>query len=236
MEIWEKTSRLGGKALTASMPYIKLDMRSLVEYYRTQLAKRGIPVRYLTEADHDNVAAFSPDAVIWAAGGASIMPKSIAGIDGENVFTCDEALENLTPVGNRVVIVGAGLVGVESALHFAQTGRTVILIEMEEKVLPAPPFMQNETWLREALAASSVTVLCRTRLTAVTPEGACVEDEAGKRVLSCDTVLMALGYSGSAQLADRLSDICPVYPIGDAVEARNIMAAVEEVYEAVARL
>ena len=64
------------------------------------------------------MAAFAPDVLIWAAGGSVIRPRSIPGLDRENVYSCEAALRNLVYLGQRVVIVGGGQVGIEAAVHF----------------------------------------------------------------------------------------------------------------------
>lgn len=237
VELWEKTSRLGGRVVAAGSPYMKHDMLDLVTYYQTQLAKRGVPVRYCTSADAASVAVFAPDAVIWAAGGTPLLPKSIPGLDRDFVCTAEQALQNLAVVGSEIAVIGGGLVGIETALHFDRLGKHVTVVEMADHILPQPPFAMNKMQLEAMLSASSVAVSAKTKLVAVESDGVLVEGEDGRRKLSCDTVVMSLGVVPTAPAAQALHLSCPVIPIGEALQApRNVMAAVEEAYQAVAQL
>ena len=236
VELWEKTSRVGGKAIAAAAPYMKRDMIRLCNYYNTQLLKSDVTLRLYTEASHGAVADFAPDIIIWATGGRILAPKSIPGIDGDNVYSCEKALKNLVPVGKRVVIAGGGQVGIEASLHFDHNGHDVTVVEMADQMMPDPPFQQNENILREMMANSRASYLTNTKVVEITPEGVVVENAGGKQVIPCDTVLLAMGYIPDSLDSEAYTDICPVIPIGDSVKCRDIMNATREAYEAVSKL
>ncbi|MBO6017431.1 MAG: FAD-dependent oxidoreductase [Oscillospiraceae bacterium] len=236
VELWEKSSRVGGKAIAAAAPYMKRDMIRLCNYYNTQLLKSDVTLRLYTEATHETVADFAPDVIIWATGGHILAPKSIPGIDSDNVYPCEKALKNLVPVGRRVVIAGGGQVGIEAALHFDHNGHDVTVIEMADQMMPDPPFQQNENILREMMSESRATYLTSTKVVEITPEGAVVENEEGRQTIPCDTVLLAMGYIPDSAEGESYADICPVIPIGDSVKCRDILNATREAYEAVSRL
>lgn len=236
VELWEKTSKIGGRALVASKPYIKSDMQALSEYYRVQLAKSTVIVRTMHEAEYEKVKAFSPDVLIWAAGGKTLLPKSICGLEKPLVCPAENALENKTTTGNTIVIAGGGLVGTETAVHFDRLGKKVILVEMAENILPNPPFPMNDIQLRDMVAQSSIEIHTNTKLVSVDDDGVIVADAEGEKKITCDNVLMALGYTALANEAKEYESICPVFTIGDSNQARNIMAAVSEAYEVVKQI
>lgn len=236
VELWEKSSEIGGKALAAAKPYMKADMHALITYYKLRLAKSSVQVRCFREADRENVSDYAPDVMIWAAGGVPLLPKAISGLEKPGVHTAEEALQNLVTLGDTLVIAGGGLVGTETAVHFDKMGKKVILIEMAEKLLPNPPFPMNEMQLRRMVEQSEIEIHTNTRLVSVQDGGVVVEGPDGERFLSCDNVLMALGYQATVEQAKQYEDICRVISIGDSVQARNIMAAVEEAYEAVKKI
>lgn len=237
VELWERSASIGGNALAASMPYFKTDMHALMTWYKVQLIKAGVPVRFGREANHENVAAWKPDRIIWAAGGAPIMPKSIPGLDGYNVYSATDALRNLVDVGERVVMVGGGMVGIEAALHFDRMGKKVTVIEMADKMLPQPMFKMNGDLLRKMMRDSGITFRTGTKLVAVDSTrqhtAVKVEGPEGEDSIECDTVLMALGFAPTKNIAETFADICPVIPIGDSVEARKILYATGDAYRAV---
>lgn len=233
VELWEKTGTIGGKTLAASAPYMKTDMIRLPQYYNVQLIKAGIPVRFYKEATRKTVSEFKPDVLIWAAGGTVVRPKSIPGLDRSNVYSCEAALRCQVPLGKRLAIIGGGQVGVEAAIHFDTVGHEVTVVEMADKIMPEPPFVQNDNILREMMANGSGTYLTGTKLVEVNDKGIVVESAEGKREIECDTVLLAMGWAPDAKAGEELSDICRVIPIGDSNKCRNILAATGEAYKAI---
>lgn len=241
VEIWEKGLSIGGNALYASEPYFKLDMHRLIQYLDRQLQKQGIPVRFDTEATPESVRAFAPDKLIWAAGGQLLKPASIIGLDGPNVYPATEALHNLCDVGDRVVIAGGGMVGVETALHLDRLGKRVTVLEMADHMLPVPGFIMNDQLLKKQMGESGVEFRPGTKLLSVEGDihGNIVHVECGgrKESLSCDTLLLALGFAPTAEQAKAdYGDICEVVCIGDSLATKKIIDAVHEAYEAVRRL
>lgn len=234
--LWDKHTALGGKTLAASAPYMKADMIRLAEYYTIQLTKAGVPVRLFKEATHERVAAFAPDVVIWAAGGNTVRPKSIPGIDRSNVYSCEDALRNLVPLGKRIVIVGGGQVGIEAAVHFNHNFHDVTVIEMADRMMPDPPFIMNDNMLRALMANGTGVYRTGTRLVAVSDKGVMVEDAEGQKEIECDTVLLAMGWSPDAQQGQQFADICSVITVGDSNQCRNILSSVTEAYEAVKQI
>lgn len=236
VELWEKTGTIGGKTLAASAPYMKTDMIRLPQYYATQLFKNGVRVRFFTEADRENVAEYKPDVLIWAAGGSVVRPRSIPGIDRSNVYSCEAALRNQVPIGRRLAIIGGGQVGIEAAVHFDHNGHDVTVVEMADKMMPEPPFAQNDAWLRETMANGTGKYLTGTKLLEINETGIVVEDAEGKKEIPCDTVLLAMGWAPDAQQGEAFGDICRVITIGDSNKCRNILNSTQEAFEAVNKI
>lgn len=233
VELWEKSGSVGGKTLAASAPYMKADMIRLPHYYHTQLVKAGIPVRFYKEATHEAVAEFKPDVLIWAAGGNVVRPASIPGLYNSNVYSCEAALRNQVPLGKKLAIIGGGQVGIEAAIHFDRVGHDVTVVEMADKIMPEPAFVQNDTILREMMADSRGSYLTSTKLVEVNGKGIVVESESGKTELECDTVLLAMGWSPDTGKASEFDDICRVITVGDSNKCRNILSATAEALDAV---
>lgn len=237
VEIWEKQDRVGGRVLAAAAPYMKQDMIALVEYYHTQLVKAQIPVQFMKCADAESIAAYAPDAVIWAAGGKALLPASIPGLDQPHVCTAEDALRNLRILGNTLVIVGGGLVGIEAALHYARMGKAVTVVEMADTMLPKPPFAMNKMQLEGMLQTSGIELLPKTKLVEVKADCVVVESEGETKEISCDTVLMAMGTTPTEETAKALESICPVYCIGESAHgAADILTGVEDAYQIVSKL
>ena len=237
VELWERTGRLGGNARYACKPFFKRDMHSMLRYFERELGQRGIPVRYYTEAEKPEAAAFKPDHIIWAAGGRPILPASIPGLTLPNVYPAVHALDDLCDVGDRVMVVGGGLVGVECALQMDMWGRQVSCIDMAGSIPSEPGFKMNDMLMKRYMEKSNVSFMSGTRLKQIEKEGlgcrVTVESRGEEHSMYCDTVLLALGFLPTADQAEPFKAIAPVSIIGDSREPRKILYAVEEAYEAV---
>jgi 2,4-dienoyl-CoA reductase (NADPH2) len=117
----EKGSRLGGQLYLASAPPGRAEFAELAKDLEYQVALSTINVvldRCVDEAlfDHEK-----PDAVILATGALPIKPP-IPGVELPHVVQAWEVLQETAVIGRRVVIVGGGAVGVETALFLAEKG------------------------------------------------------------------------------------------------------------------
>ena len=80
------------------------------------------------------------DKLIITSGSWPIIPRNIEGIDLENVLLCknynhaNEIIERSKSV-KRVVVVGAGYIGVELVEAFRDNGKEVILVDAEDRML-----------------------------------------------------------------------------------------------------
>lgn len=80
------------------------------------------------------------DKLIITSGSWPIIPRNIEGIDLKNVLLCknynhaNEIIERSKSV-KRVVVVGAGYIGVELVEAFRDNGKEVILVDAEDRIL-----------------------------------------------------------------------------------------------------
>jgi dihydrolipoamide dehydrogenase len=137
-------------------------------------------------------------AIIIATGARS---KSLPGmtIDGQKVITSRQALE-LTTVPRRLVIVGAGAIGMEFAYLFRAYGADVTVIEMLPHVLPLEDD-ETAAEVAKAFKKQGIKTLVNTRTEAVEPaaDGVTVrvKDQASgaEQAIAADTVLVAVGVA-----------------------------------------
>ena len=77
---------------------------------------------------------FEAENIIIATGSVAKLPP-VPGIDNKRVITSDEALK-LTSLPTEIVIIGAGVIGMEFASVFARFGTKVTVIEYLKECLP----------------------------------------------------------------------------------------------------
>ncbi len=212
--LFEKEPVLGGNLRMASELSIKADMRKYLDWLiRTTMEDPSVEVRLNTPATREAVLAEKPDAVIIAAGSTPILPK-FKGAETNNVMWVGDAYKDLSKIGDRVLIVGAGNTGAETALSLTKDGKQVTIVDMmsEDKIRP-----QWTVGLGYLLEENGARFIFETGLASITPEGAMVKPKDGEEYLiPADTVILSLGFRSRKDIAEEFADIVPhTYIIGD---------------------
>ena len=232
--LYEKKPTLGGHLIEASVPDFKKDLERLKDWYTNQLDKMKIELHLETELTVEMIHGRKPDMVLIATGSKYFRP-TISGIDKANVITCTEALLNPSKIGNSVVIIGAGLIGCETALWLAKEGKKVRVIEKAPEPLAAgyaPPHA-NRVMLLDLLAFYNVSLMCDAEVVRFNNSEITVNSKIGGTTqLSTDTVLLAIGLQPEDGLYDFLKgSIARIYKVGDCREVGDIMRAIWDAYE-----
>ena len=227
--IFEAQNRMGGLLNEASAPEFKADIRPFQKYLETQVEKLAIPVVH-KKAEPADLAEF--DAVICATGSLPVKPR-VSGADNANAMNALEAINNMDKVGKKVVVVGGGLVGTETALDLAEQGHDVTVVEMLPQIMndvAATDFISYS----ERIAKIGMRVVTDTRLEEVTDKGIVVSNKKkGEYEIEADTVILALGFKSCQCLYNALKDDGKeVYLVGDAVHPGKIFDAIHTGYRA----
>jgi 2,4-dienoyl-CoA reductase-like NADH-dependent reductase (Old Yellow Enzyme family)/thioredoxin reductase len=231
----EKNDRLGGQFHLASLPPGKEEIRFFLEYLAGQLQKLRVKVilnREFTPADFPQAEA---DVYILANGAVPKRP-AIPGVDFKNVLTAWDALLAPERAGEKVLVVGAGAVGAETADFLAERGRKVSLIEMTQNIAADEEQINRKLLLRR-LGEKGVKIRVKTQAKAVFPEGLEVEGNGQKEVLRADTIVMATGVQETREFEDVLrSRQVEFYRIGDCQSPRKAIDAIHEGFQAALRI
>ena len=224
--IVDKKSALGGTLLFTDFDDIKADLRAQKNYLKHMVEKRGIPVLLNTDASRDFVRAQAPDVIIVATGASPVKPR-FPGIDGPNVICAAEMYGQLDKVGENVVLIGGGLVGVETALFLADNGRRVTVVEMMSKIAPEANRLHAEA-LRLAIKERNVTILTDTACQSIEPDGVVVRRPDGSTdKLICDTAAYCVGMRSNQDVFAQVWDLAPeVYRIGGCIKPGTIREAI----------
>ena len=117
VEILEKAPALGGKLNPAGTPKVKFDLDNYNQWLKAQIAaEANITVRLNTAVDNEMLKAQGYDAVVFCNGTREGVPP-IKGIDKVKYVQATDLLVKPELLGDakKVVVVGGGAVGVETA-------------------------------------------------------------------------------------------------------------------------
>jgi len=227
----EKGPRLGGVLRCEE----EVDFKKKLEYYLNQqeaaVMKAGIDLRLGTEVTPEYARKLSPDVIIAALGAAPLRP-GIPGIEGPNVLAAQDAYTSAEKVGQNVVILGAGLVGVELGLHLIAKGRKVRIVEMLDHISDGGNFL-HILGVNVEIEKRGLEIEFGTRAVEITPEGVICEKDGVRKSLPADTVVYAVGQVPLREQAVALGGCAPeFYMLGDCVSPRNITDATSEAFHA----
>ena len=129
----EAAPALGGNLRCEAHVPFKAAFPKYIETMRRRLELAGVEVRLNTPVTPELVRHEAPDALFVAVGAQAVTPP-IPGIEGANVVYGTELETREGETGRRVAVIGGGLVGCESGLYLALTGRDVTIIEQRDSV------------------------------------------------------------------------------------------------------
>lgn len=223
----EKGDTLGGWLKFADTDAYKGDLGKFKDVLVRRVQERDIKVILGKEFTPADVASFGAEAVILAVGSSPVVPP-IQGI--ENAMKAVDVYADLSQVGQKVVMVGGGLVGCEVGLHLAKNGRKVTVIEMLDKVAADAYPMHRIGLLHEM--DKMLTYKTGLKCIAIRPDGVTAVDKENRETFfSADTVIYAVGMRANREEAAKLhaavQDV-PVYEIGDCVRAGKVYEAVRQ--------
>lgn len=152
---------------------------------RARIAGKG-----LVRVDEEGVEIEGRHVLI--ATGSRPAPLEGVALDGDRVGTSTEALA-WTEVPERLVVIGAGFIGLELGSVWARLGSRVTVIDVLDRILPGMDSEIAEA-AREAFEAQGLAFRLATRVVSARAEGrGCrVVLEDGEE-LDCDRVLLAAG-------------------------------------------
>jgi 2,4-dienoyl-CoA reductase (NADPH2) len=233
--LFEKNAQLGGQLIFADLPPHKGEWQELIRYLRVQLDKLGVDVRLNHTFGPDDLKAGKPDVLIVASGAKPFLPP-IPGIDSGHVMSAVEALSGRKAVGDRVVIIGGGSVGCETAELLVEKGKQVTIVEMLDEIAKDVDFW-NQWVLLDRLKKLNIQMETGLKATAITEKG--VETErAGQPVFfEADSVIIAVGSRADDSLFQSVKVLFPdAMKIGDCAGPRRVKQAVEEGFMTASRL
>ena len=234
----EKEDSLGGLARLAAVPIAKQDLTHMIKYMAGKLKQAQVDVRLSCTVTEEMLKTEFKDYEVIAGTGASpIVIKPFTGF--KQWMTADDILAGKSFPGRKVVIIGGGSVGCETADYLAPLvndlfprNREVIILEMMSGL------MLNESGpgrslLVQRMMKKGVQMICSAKVERVETDKIfyskngqefCIDD--------ADTLVFAAGYRIDPQLEETLKAAGVNYHlVGDAAKLGNIKDAITRGYQ-----
>jgi 2,4-dienoyl-CoA reductase-like NADH-dependent reductase (Old Yellow Enzyme family)/NAD(P)-dependent dehydrogenase (short-subunit alcohol dehydrogenase family) len=237
--LYEKDEELGGRLKEASALFKKEDTHRKYLQWDLEATKAcGAVIHLGSEVTPELIEAERPDVVINAAGGVH-RRIPIPGIDNAKVVSITDADLRLVPIGERVVVMGGGISGLECAIQLAYEGHTVTIIDLfPMEKLWREVMDELRSGLLELKEQFGVVLIDDAVIVNITDEaveyrrggsapGGQLDDQPGAwgRV-EADTYVSSFGVAVDGEFNAAIRACHPdVHAVGDARQPRNIFWA-----------
>jgi 2,4-dienoyl-CoA reductase-like NADH-dependent reductase (Old Yellow Enzyme family)/thioredoxin reductase len=230
--LFEQDAEFGGQLHAAAAPPHKEELLNGILNRLPLLKKYGVEVRLGTKVTADMVREAKPDAVILATG-ALPGRLPIPGIDRPEVVQAKDVLTRRAFVGPKVVVLGGGMVGAETAEYLADYERDVTIIEMLDDIAADMP-SNPRGYLLHRLGQLGARIVTGARAEAILDEGVLVEIDGKKQVIGPFTnIVLATGSNPTNELVEELKGVVDeLYVVGDARQVARISDATSQAAEA----
>jgi 2,4-dienoyl-CoA reductase-like NADH-dependent reductase (Old Yellow Enzyme family)/thioredoxin reductase len=224
VELWEQ-GQLGGQARLASIAPFKEDTADILRYLKHILDNSSVRVSTRSPAKVSDILDQASDAVIVATGSRPAI-LSIPGADSDMTTDVRSVYENRSVDGQKIVIIGGGDIGCETADWLAGPERQVTVVEILPDVLHRMKKIPKQRLLAR-LSKKDVTILTETRITAIEKNRVLLQKTDGSAFeLEADRVIFAIDAVPENRLVDDLKGrLKQVMAVGDAELPGNLGAA-----------
>ena len=229
--LYEASDHLGGQWKLAAVPSAKQDFTTLLVWLKRQLDKLNVEIRLNTPFTPETAAETKPDVIICASGSTERMLKG-KGLEGEHIFKAQEILSGRkNTTGNKVVVIGGGSVGVETAVHMAQDFKDVSILEVRDRISADGEFSNNYFMFR---LMDEYKVKSYAKAFFESFEDGVVtfrQNDEVKKIYDVTDIVISVGSVPNADLAEKLKSAgYDVRTVGDASQVKPGLKNIEEGY------
>jgi NADPH-dependent 2,4-dienoyl-CoA reductase/sulfur reductase-like enzyme len=228
VDLFEKEKDWGGQLRYAGKPPFKSVYQEWGEWLGAQAKKMGVTLHPGVEVTERMIQDGNPEAVILALGGEKIIPE-IPGIDLPHVCDAWQILMGEVTPKKHALVIGGGLIGMETADFLSQKGNHATLVEVLKRS-PVLKITSHGYMLHTRLREAGCKLLFDTTVKRVEPSSVTLLSQGTEEVLSpVDQVVVAVGLRPVTNLKKFLEEKgVRHFVVGDAVSPRRIIEATEE--------
>ena len=227
--IYEKTNQLGGVFIPAAAPSFKEKDKQLIAWYRRQMEKMNIEIKFNTEIT--DLSKLDADEIVIATGSKARKLK-LSG--SERCIDAIDYLNDNSKAKENVVIIGGGLTGCEIAYDLFLQGKKPVIVEAKNDLMAVTGLcLANSSYLRDYFKTKKVPVYLESQVCEITPTSVVITDKNGeKHEVKADTVITAIGYN-PAPIAKEGKH---VHIVGDALKVGNLRTVIWRAWDIAGKL
>lgn len=226
--LFEEEKHPGGQVLFACVPPFKRIYEEWIFWLASQVKKIGVSILTETQMTDRMMEEGNPEAVILAMGGEKIV-SAMEGIDLPLVGDAWQILSGAIAPQAHALVVGGGLIGMETADFLSQKGAQVTLVEALKRS-PVLKITSHGYMLHTRLRDKNCKLLFNTVVKRIAENSVTIVSGGEEQILSpVDQVIIAVGLKPR----DDWQQILQArgirhWIIGDACQPRRIIEATEE--------
>jgi 2,4-dienoyl-CoA reductase-like NADH-dependent reductase (Old Yellow Enzyme family)/thioredoxin reductase len=229
----EKSDRLGGQFSLAWQAPGKEKMKDGLDTIEHYIRADNISILLNRTVDADLVKEIQPDLVVWATGAVQNIPD-IQGLESQYTMTSLEYFQDKKEIrGPRVLVIGAGRVGVEIVERLGRDGYEVVATKRTDPIGSMMEMITKTLALKRIGEMPKVTLMPHTAVKGFRADGVEMEkDGEGVFMEPFQTVILASGMLSEACPDEEISKaVSNMEIIGDANEVKDIYSAIHAGYE-----
>ncbi|GBD93034.1 NADH oxidase [bacterium BMS3Abin05] len=227
VSLYEKEKEIGGQFNFAPVAPFKKQMTRTLASMKKQIETVDVAVHTGTKVTAGFVKKENPQVLIVATGSQQNIPP-IKNIEAQHVLTSIEFYARTKKVrGDRILVIGLGMVGLETVAILAETGKTLVGVDPLPEIAGDMEPMTRKMLLTRLSKEENVTLMSETAVKTMEKDGTLIEEKGQKKKIGTfDTVIIAAGMKPNDSLSHELEDWDGIfYTIGDAGHPANITAA-----------
>ncbi|OFW59721.1 MAG: hypothetical protein A2W01_08040 [Candidatus Solincola sediminis] len=226
VKIMEREADPGGQLKVACRPPGKEAFKGWVDWAQRRLAMFEATVELQKSAVAETMGEGGWAGIIIATGSGAVIPD-IPGTTLSINLEAREVLSGFHETGNRVLIVGAGPVGMETADYLIDRGCRVTVVEARD-ASPVLSLTSHGYFLHKRLRENGELSL-GTTVIEVNERGAEVSRRGERMQIEADSIVWAVGSRAERDLIDAVAGTgIAVRVAGDAVSPRRLIEAIHE--------
>jgi 2,4-dienoyl-CoA reductase-like NADH-dependent reductase (Old Yellow Enzyme family)/thioredoxin reductase len=236
VELWERSDQLGGQIRFAHLAPFKEEMAGILTYLINSLKNSPVTIHSGRQVSESDITACGPDVVFVSTGSRPSRPP-IPGIEADFVVQARDLYLTGPPDGDRIVIIGGGDIGCETADWLAAAGKQISVVEIAPAVLARMKKIPKERLLKR-LSEKGVRLYEDTQVISIEDKTVRLMKK-NKEAFSLKTDLVVLGINAQPEnsLFYALQDkVEKVVAVGDAAAPGNLGAALRNATEAALKI